>query len=92
MIYMVIGGIFMALRFRNILSDIYDGEKDRIYDMNNRQDIKDITLLLNDLNYDEDIILILKEEYEESLNYIDEYSLMKSDILEDLLSKCGVDV
>lgn len=82
----------MALRFRNILSDIYDGEKDRIYDMNNRQDIKDITLLLNDLNYDEDIILILKEEYEESLNYIDEYSLIKSDILEDLLSKCGVDV
>lgn len=82
----------MALRFRNILSDIYDGEKDRIYNMNNRQDIKDITFLLNDLNYDEDIILILKEEYEESLNYIDEYSLIKSDILEDLLSKCGVDV
>lgn len=80
-------------------NDIIDDEKCRLYGFRSQKDWEGLCILLNTLEYQkrtatrkhDDIVNVLLEEYEEYNNYIDEYSLIKTDILMDLLEKCGVE-
>ena len=79
--------------------DIVDNEKIKIYNKDLEDDWNHLLVLLNTLEYQkrnaiqdyDGIVEILLEEFEEYNKYIDEYSMIKTDILMDLLSKCGVD-
>lgn len=82
-------------------NDIIDNEKINVYNKNSQKDWERLLMLLNTLekqkktneNKYNNLIETLKEEYQEyNNNYIDEYNLIKVDIMEDLLTKLGIKV
>lgn len=90
-----------SIRFRlDEDNDIIDNDKINIYQFNSQKDWERLIILLNSLqNYisklEKNLDIInstFLEEYEEFNEYIDEYSLIKVDILMDLADKMGIEL
>jgi hypothetical protein len=81
-------------------NDIVDNSKLKVYAFGSKDSWERLCILLNSLELqrrkveerNNEIITIVKEEFEEYNNYIDEYSLIKTDILMDLLEKLKIEV
>ena len=81
-------------------NDIVDNVKMKVYNFNLQKDWEKLLILLNTLSNQKNNIKkehdewveIIKEEYDEFNNYIDEYSMIKIDILLDLAGKLGIDL
>ena len=72
----------------------------KVYNFNLQKDWEKLLILLNTLSNQKNNIKkehdewveIIKEEYDEFNNYIDEYIMIKIDILLDLAGKLGIDL
>lgn len=80
--------------------DIVDNEKIKIYSFNYRKDWEKLLILLNTLELQKKKALedknemecVLKEMFHEFNNYIDEYSMIKIDILMEIASELGIEL
>lgn len=78
--------------------DIVDMRKLKVYSSTNPKDWERLLILLNSLFLQkqkqsekyEELVNIIREEYEEYNDYIDEYSLLKIDIIMDLAVKLNI--
>ena len=81
-------------------NDIVDNDNVNIYNFRSQKDWEKILILLNTLelqkqnmiNEKDNIITCIKNIYEEYNNNIDEYSLMKIDIIESIAEELNIDL
>lgn len=81
-------------------NDIVDNDKLNIYAFRSQKDWEKILILLNTLelqkqnmiNEKDNIITCIKNIYEEYNNNIDEYSLMKIDIIESIAEELNIEL
>ena len=81
-------------------NDIIDEKDLNVYDYNLKKDWERLCILLNSLNLQKEkavsdndkIVSTIKQLYEEYSNYIDEYSLMKVDIIMSIAEELNIDL
>lgn len=81
-------------------NDIIDNAKIKVYSFNSQKDWEKLLILLNTLEGQlqravtekTTIVNQIKETYDEYNNYIDEYSLMKIDIIMDIAQELNIEL